>query len=303
MVKRKSPPKAPKTDTKKKAKPTKPSRLLSLPPEIRNRIYKTVVTTDLILLYGETHTNSAPISISTFGSISLDPNDIQGRCSTRHQEQQASKNGKYKRPKGPGALSWLRTSRQVYNEAKSIVYANLRFHVCGGMVFSGLINPPRKSLAKFPKDRSLSFCLKATIEYDQHGFRFSGGMRDHGWETGHGQGMCCCPFCFAVGTLEKDFEGQLMKIRELDLRIYFHCKRYQDGIGTTEDWAAMPGKLLCVDSEEKADGFVKTLCEQMPLKMFMRREIGIVNLDHPQLSQSVVRPMYENILSIEALPL
>ncbi|KAL5323977.1 hypothetical protein ACEPPN_008519 [Leptodophora sp. 'Broadleaf-Isolate-01'] len=40
----------------------------------------------------------------------------------------------------------------------------------------------------------------------------------------------------------------------------------------------MPGKLGCVDSEEGVDGFVKALCEQIPLRMFMRREIGNVNV-------------------------
>lgn len=201
--------------------------------------------------------------------------------SSRPRPSKDGKPGKlYTRPKGPGALSWLRTNHQVYNEAKSIAYANLKFHICSALVFSGLINPPRKSLAKFPKERSLSFCLKATVEYDQAGFRFSSRIGQHGWESGHGQGgCCCCPFCFAVGTLERDFEGQLMRIRELDLRIYFACKRFQNrGIGTAEEWAAMPGKLGCVDSEEGVDGFVKALCEQIPLRMFMRREIGNVNV-------------------------
>ncbi|KAH7407364.1 hypothetical protein BKA64DRAFT_666391 [Cadophora sp. MPI-SDFR-AT-0126] len=297
MVKRKAPVNAaPRAKTKKikatkpkkhakstkPTKPSKPSRLFNLPPEIRNRIYKTVVTTNLLLLYTKTYTQGAPVSVASFGSISLNPHDIRGTCSSNHQERRPGKDGKPGKlilePKGVGALSWLRTNRQVYNEAKAIVYANLKFHICCPLVFSGLINPPRKSLAQYPHNRSLSFCLKATAEYDPSGFRLARGQREHGLENGHGIGICCCPYCFALGSLERDLGTQLMNIAELNLRVYFKCKRAYQGIGNAEDWARMPNRLTCVDDEEKADGFVKAFCEQRPQGLFLKRKIGRMNV-------------------------
>ncbi|PVH83772.1 hypothetical protein DL98DRAFT_569507 [Cadophora sp. DSE1049] len=296
MVKRKAPVKAAPTTSKKTkatkpmkktkaakpAKPTKPSRLLTLPPEIRNRIYKTVVTTDLVLLYTKRYTQGAPVSVESFGSISLNPYDIRGMCSSNHQERLPGKDGKpgklILQPKGNGALSWLRINRQIYNEAKAIVYANLKFHICHPLEFSGLINPPRKSLTQYPNNRSFSFCVKAMVEHDPNGFRLARGQRVHGWENGHALWGCCCPFCFALNTLKKDLGTQLLTVAQLDLRVYFSCKARQNGIGTAEDWARMPETLTCLDDEEKVDGFVKAFCEQKPLALFMKRKIGRVNL-------------------------
>lgn len=219
----------------------------------------------------------------TFGSISLNPDDIRGTCSSNHQEQGPEKDGKpgklVLRPKGTGAVSWLRTNRQIYTEAKAIVYANLKFHICCPLVFSGLITPPRKSLARYPNNRSLSFCLRATVEYDERGFRLGRGERQHGLETRHGSfGCCCCPFCFAVESMERELGKQLMNIAELSLRVYFKCKRAQQGVGTAEDWARMPDSLPCVDGEQNVDGFVKAFCEQRPLSLFMKRKIERVNV-------------------------
>ncbi|KAK0100813.1 hypothetical protein ONS95_007261 [Cadophora gregata] len=294
MVKRKAPVQAStktgkrncKTATKsaKSTKPTQPSRLLALPPELRNRIYKNVVTTDLIFLYTKSYTEGAPQSVESFGSISLNPYDIRGTCTTNHQERQPGKDGKpgklILQTKGTGALSWLRTNRQVYKEAKAIVYANLKFHICHPLEFSGLVTPPRKSLTRYPNNRSFSFCVNATVEHDSNGFRLGTGQRQHGWENSlHGPGgCCCCPFCFALNSLPRVLESQLMNIAQLDLRVFFSCKWMFNVIGTAEDWARMPNPLTCLDDDKSVDTFVNAFCEQKPLGLFLERNIGRVKV-------------------------
>lgn len=104
-----------------KKKPTiQSSRLLPLPPELRNRIWKTVVDIDHVHLFAQWYSNGAPAQVQSLGSISLTRNgavNTETTCANLHQEEKpkrSTKTGKLvNKPRQPGVLSWLRTNRQV----------------------------------------------------------------------------------------------------------------------------------------------------------------------------------------------
>ncbi len=138
-----------------------------------------------------------------------------------------------------------------------------------------------KSLNKYPTNRTLSLCLKVTIESDLNdGFALARGHGQrplHGWENSHPPGACACPWCFCLGGLKRQFEGKLPALRALNLRIYFQCNRRPSGTHGVPQSENSP-KLVCVDSNESVDEFVKDFCEQRPLAMFADRKIWSVNV-------------------------
>jgi hypothetical protein len=279
---------------------SQPSKLLSLPLEVRHMIWKAVIGTDQILLYGRSYTTGAPMKVTKLGSITLPPTYLDRGCGDLHQHQPPKSHTKSstkskstrpsKKPKIPGPLSWLRTNRQIHAEAQPILHANLRLHICDSLVFAALLSQPPESLLRPSTIRSLSFCLKLKIESDlRDGFSFCPSALSQGWETGHG--ACLCPWCFALGSLANNLSDQFPALRELRLRIIFRCRRGQGNtrpvIGRLANGRARkgllyrprnPSALVCVDGSDRIEDFVKELCGQRPLRAFQGMKWEAVDL-------------------------
>ncbi|KAE9374061.1 hypothetical protein N431DRAFT_543529 [Stipitochalara longipes BDJ] len=265
------------------------SPLLSLVPEIRLMVWKAAVAMDPILILGRAYTDGAPMKVTSLASIALPPNYLDTKCGDLHQEQFSKKGKKSKKSKAPTPLSWLCTNRQVYTEAQSVLYQHMTVHCCSALVFHGLFLQSPKSILNPSLLRSLSFCLTLVIVSDlRNGFCVSrGGVVAHGWETGHGPN-CCCPFCFATGSLF-NITDQLPAVRELRLRISFMCRRNQGNfrpvIGQYADGRPKKGQLyrpknpdplVCVDDRLAIEEFVEEYCGLWPLRIFAGRKMKAI---------------------------
>ncbi|KAG4441568.1 hypothetical protein IFR05_002953 [Cadophora sp. M221] len=197
--------------------------LLSLPPEIRNKIFKAVVTSDLILIFDKNWHRKPrcqpPRTITTwpecFYSVSISPTHDNQECTSQYQRER-------KGSKAPGALSWLRTNKQIHTEAQSIVYQNLNIHIANRFILAGLLYPPDRQTFKFSNIRSLSLCLTMRITTDHRdGFLFDEISRFSGLcSTFHSAG-CPCNEC----TIFKngDSTGSFVSLRELNVQVSFAC--------------------------------------------------------------------------------
>tara|TARA_R110002060_G_scaffold40214_4_gene51509 strand:+ start:3139 stop:4296 length:1158 start_codon:yes stop_codon:yes gene_type:complete len=200
------------------------TRFLSLPPEIRNEIYKLITETDLILFYDKFWYPKAPARPSSrianttwpacFDSASIPQTHGLHECTSQYQYER-------NRKKSAGALSWLRTNRQIHDEARSIVYHNLNIHVSEQVALAGLLFPSDTTF-KFAAIRSLSVCLLMPIVDDgQDGFRFAREGQYRGWRIEHHGDRCPCVLCNTFG--KGDIIDILPGLRTLELSISFVC--------------------------------------------------------------------------------
>ncbi|PGH21550.1 hypothetical protein AJ80_03110 [Polytolypa hystricis UAMH7299] len=207
-----------------------PSRLLSLPPETRQMIWKAVIDTYQFLLDGKTYSQGAPMVVEILGYIARPLAEIDQTCRC----PQSSKKPKIH------LLDWLQTNRQIYAEAKPTVYGNLAIHICDALVFNAFLSLPRSAVLRPESIRSLTLCVKIEIEPGlRDGFSFVNG-ECHGWRTGHPRGLCCCPYCFAAGGEGNDLVARFSALRELRLRAYFTCHKI---VGHFDSEAAQTGQL------------------------------------------------------------
>jgi hypothetical protein len=286
------------TDVEEKISQSSP--LLSLLPEIRYMIWKAAVAMDPILLLGRAYTSGAPIQALSLASTSLPPSSPPSKCRDLHQYPSSkSKTNRSKKPRAPTPLSWLRTNRQIYTEARSILYEHMTVHFCNVFTFNALFLQPRTSIIHPALLRSLSFCLTLVIDSDlRDGFRLSRAPGiAHGWETGHGRGVCCCPFCFAnfasfaTGSVD-DVMDKLPAVRELRLRIEFRCRWGQGNVRPVVGQFANgrvrkghlyrprnPVPLVCVDDRATVVEFVREFCGLWPLKIFEGRKMEVACVD------------------------
>ncbi|KAK2756100.1 hypothetical protein FQN54_005507 [Arachnomyces sp. PD_36] len=266
--------------------------LLSLPPELRSMIWEAVIGTDLIFLYGRSFTRGAPVQISSLTSIFLSP-DQAGPCH-KPLTQKSSKLPKSRNPKTPGVLSWLRTNRQIYTEAEPIILSQSSLHICDALVFSAFLSIPLKSTIKPENLQSLSICIKATVESDlRDGFLLS-RVESHGIHRwGRPGGHCCCPWCFARGSIDPELIGKLTSLRELRLHVYFWCRSMQGNerpvIGHFADGRPRKGQLYrpenpvpltWVDGRERVDEeLAERLCNDTPLQLFSKVRDRLQSVD------------------------
>ncbi|KAH6721951.1 hypothetical protein BKA61DRAFT_591533 [Leptodontidium sp. MPI-SDFR-AT-0119] len=263
------------------AEPLKPP-LLSLPPEIRSKIFKAVVTSDLILIFDKSWHRKArcrpPPTITTwpecFYSVSISPTHYNEECTSQYQHE-------LKRNKAPGALSWLRTNKQIHTEAQSIVYQNLNIHIADRFVLAALLYPPDRQTFKFSNIRSLSLCLTMRITTDHHdGFYFDERSRFSGlWAAFHSVG-CSCSECaiFENG----DSTGSFVSLRELDVQVSFTCLEGNSRpvIGYFANSRPRYGKLhrpkqlkplVYTGHPTSIEFFVTNFCLQMPVRCLKGR--------------------------------
>ena len=200
-------------------------RLLSLPAEIRNKIYKLVAETDLILVYDKFWYPKAPARPSSrianttwpdcFDSTSIPQTHRLHECTSQYQCER-------NRQKSAGALSWLRSNRQIYDEARSIVYQNLNIHVSEQVALAALLFANDTTTFKFAATRSLSVCvLMPIVEDGQDGYRFAREGQYRGWRIEHHEGRCSCVLCNTFGR--GDITDILPGLRNLELSISFVC--------------------------------------------------------------------------------
>lgn len=121
------------------ASPTSP--LLSLPSELRFMIWKAVVADPLLLIptgYAF-FTGSEGWQVSGIRPVALDPDYLNHSCSQDHQSRTARRKRNKNDP-----LRWLRTNRQIYTEARPLVFANLSLHICDSLVRAALVGRKAK---------------------------------------------------------------------------------------------------------------------------------------------------------------
>ncbi|PVH83773.1 hypothetical protein DL98DRAFT_512935 [Cadophora sp. DSE1049] len=265
------------------------TRLLSLPPEIRNKIYKAVVETDLILLYDKFWYPKAPCwppTITTwpacFNSMSISPEHGTQECTSQYQHER-------KRKKSAGALSWLRTNRQVHTEAQSIVYQNLNVHVTDQFALAALLFPREKSTFKFAGLRSLSVCLPMPIITDgRDGFLFAREGQFRGWRNNGHDTLCTCVLCniFRNGDVTDILPG----LRNLELLVSFVCiggntRPVLGHFGNGNPRYGMlyrpknPSPLVYTGDKNGIDGVVREFRRQQPMACFHGRMGKGISLD------------------------
>ncbi|KAJ5745895.1 hypothetical protein N7520_011077 [Penicillium odoratum] len=251
------------------SRPDSISRLLSLPQEIRYLNWEAVVADPILV--GVKARRGAPMQVMDVWSVALGPEWASQRCDKWHCPARHKK-----KTRGTGPLSWLRTNRQIYNEAQSVLYDNMSFLICDPIVLETILSDqlPKSSL-KPETISSLSFCQKLLIEHDRgDGFTFMKGPLSHSnlyWM-----------WCFAWKRLPEDGETldkRMIMHKEVRIRMYFSCQGGNDRlvIGHFKDGGPKKGVLyrprdarllVCQDDEESVGEVGKALCEKMPLNMF-----------------------------------
>lgn len=261
--------------------PALPSPLLALPAEIRCMIWKAVVDTP-ILLREAGWTEDGLHLVNAISSSVLGPEFIESECLHHHEEQQHN-------TKAPGPLSWLRTNQQIYNEAEPIVYRHLSLHICCSMVFEALLSDrlPESNL-KREELRSLSLCLRITIEHDMRdGYTFATRVTHdqiHGFGGWSSLITCRCSWCCARRRFPQDgpsLDKCFPKLEEVRLRVYFVCRQGQGNcrpvIGHDENGRNCYGSLYRPDNpsplvwrgnEQSLEELVRDLCREQTLGMF-----------------------------------
>ncbi|KAJ5172397.1 hypothetical protein N7492_004990 [Penicillium capsulatum] len=131
-------------------------------------ISKAVMDLPIILLASEYSKYHSCQSI-TVVSKALGPEYIETSCRKLHST------GSSIALADPGPLSWLRTNRQIYTEAQTVVYESLSLHFCDPRLLETmqLQRTPTQKL-QYETFRSLSFCLQVELVHDKsEGYRFA----------------------------------------------------------------------------------------------------------------------------------
>ncbi|KAL5323978.1 hypothetical protein ACEPPN_008520 [Leptodophora sp. 'Broadleaf-Isolate-01'] len=245
--------------------------LLALPPEIRNHIWKLVFETGIIHLFSLSYSNTAVVK--SLGASLLKTSRMLGVCSNFHHDHQPRQsifaiNGS----SGPGPLSWLRTNRQIYNEAKSFVQGNLSFHFCNTLVFDAFLSQQQKAIFSLSTCQSLSLCLKIRIESDyRDGFSFARDRNAHGWDGLHSRYA-------SRRALVDEAKNLLPVLRELKLHIFFVCKQAQGPRLGQVYRQKDPAKLFCVDNPRKVEAFINRFCDVRPLNILRMAKLDAVSV-------------------------
>ena len=185
-------------DRPQRQKPRKPFPLLSLPALVRRLVWQYVAGFEPVELYGLTFRQGAPFSVDKLGAMIR-------RRKGREKRQLFS-------------LSWLRTNRMIYEDAKSVVLSSITLQFSEQIYLSRFLEVVPKST----KDliRSVDFGVGIDVQlagFDQITLSSSSSQ---GWETFH-RG-CCCPLCFHLGAVRS--LDQLPSVRTLRLSILFTCQ-------------------------------------------------------------------------------
>ncbi|KAH8811637.1 hypothetical protein F5884DRAFT_854977 [Xylogone sp. PMI_703] len=263
------------------------SLLLSLPAEVRRMIWETVINSQIVQLcedqeYFMTHAYLKPGKLK---AIVLPPGPVDERCGS-DPNKKSSLTTRSKKYTVPGLLSWLRTNRQIYTEAKPLIQANLNLHFCYDIALAGFLALPPDSHFKLSQIRSISICQKITVASDlRDGFSFARGVPqgvlDHS-VTCNRRGVCV--WCDNFGSQTAStlvLADRLPALRELRVWIYFEC---QNGQGNTRPIIGQhsnrqpkrgqlyrpkdPVPMTCTDDEQMVKWFAKVLCAKKRLQIF-----------------------------------
>ncbi|PVH83771.1 hypothetical protein DL98DRAFT_512933 [Cadophora sp. DSE1049] len=177
---------------------------------------------------------------------------------------------------GIGPLSWLRTNRQIYNEAKAFVQGNLTFHLCSRALLSSLLTLEMNHIFSLSTCRSLSLCHKVRIESDySNGYKFSSAAELHGW--GMYSGMHWGKWSVAAGRNEAI--DLLPVLHELKLHLSFICKQAQGPRLGQVYRVKNPPKLICVDNKRRVEGFINTFCDVRQLRVLRMAKLDHVSVE------------------------
>lgn len=242
---------------------TPPSRLFSLPDELRFMIWEAVVA-DPILLLGTDARRKAPAQVTAVRSVALDPYDREYACDEDHQCLVGTwESGK------TGPLSWMRANKQIYTEALPLVYANMSLHICDSMVLTAIL----RGISKLEpiSIRSLSICLKVKIERGDQGVFTFAHNADHGGHIWSAHRACCCWWCCATRRLPQNGKAMGLKLpalKELRLRVCFTCQENQGNDRPSSSRGEEPSCLKWREGEGSVQSLIDRLVEEMPLRMF-----------------------------------
>lgn len=238
-----------------------------------------------ILLYKTGFTGSAPSEITGLAAKFLPPLHREMTCG-RHFD---AKNHRQTEPRF--SLSWLRTCRGIYEEARPVIFASMTLHFCDSLMVSTFLKMVPESTIRLI--RSLEFGLGVVVETDgRDGFSFAPPSQARqfqwGWEIHH-RGLCLCPWCFFAGSMS--LEGKFRALRYLDVVIYTTCKVGQGNdnnnaqqqttplrsglvrIVSTDDPKNRPAMAL-LDGPDQWTEYVDILCGVRPLNFFARSNLG-----------------------------
>lgn len=156
-----------------------PSRLLSLPLEIRLLIWKATMPSTPLLIYPTHKPFGKPLGPFCVNCVHPTPDYLQNSCFRRH-------NPLY----GPGVVpvrprthpeSWLLADRQIYTEAYPLLTAaRLRIHTCRPLALVGYLACPPVASPQPAAVRSLTFCQSISIRPVKNGYML-GDMDPEMW--------------------------------------------------------------------------------------------------------------------------
>ena len=200
-----------------KRSPLGPCPLWSVPAEVRCIVWSHVVGSGPVILFGTRYSNGAPVSIERLASRLLLTEEFEQACDRHHKGRTQPKKRRLR-------LSWLRTCKQIYEEAKPVVFSNMTIHFCDPMVYSRFM----EIVLEFTKKviRSLEFGSKITIKPDGADGLLPTFSRT--WKDSHRDPLfpypCTCPFCFVTSPI--NLKQYLPSLRDLCLMIFFQCRLF-----------------------------------------------------------------------------
>ncbi|KAJ6135903.1 hypothetical protein N7512_001063 [Penicillium capsulatum] len=221
-------------------------------------ISKAVMDLPIILLASEYSKYHSCQSI-TVVSKALGPEYIETSCRKLHST------GSSIALADPGPLSWLRTNRQIYTEAQTVVYESLSLHFCDPRLLETmqLQRTPTQKL-QYETFRSLSFCLQVELVHDKsEGYRFATnveyGVRWWSRIIKDDHGYCGCYWCIPPNGTEMD--ELFPELKEVRFHVYFLCRPHYDDPQPTVDQGSS-------GDHENMRKLVNDLLDERPLGMF-----------------------------------
>ncbi|KAJ6024368.1 hypothetical protein N7540_005165 [Penicillium herquei] len=262
-------------DTQPISKPT----LLSLPPEIRHMIWATVLNDPILIVTGSIWDSVKQRSVPHLKSVPLNQDFIKFPCRNYHHHQE--KEGKQAIIKGIGALSWLRTNRQISTEVRSMMYNHLTLHMCDSRTWQSLLDEGPKKNLQMSKVYSVSFCHKLFIEHDLvDGFRFpnpeTAKRLPHQRIYPGKAPVHTNPLCMARSRMGgKTLDSLMPALRVIQPRVHFSCRGGNDRpvIGEYKNGRPrkgqlyrpkVPSALIYQDEDPAVQEIAKVMAGKMP---------------------------------------